>query len=271
NFVPTGIRGLAFAALAAAIVSSLASMINSTSTIFTMDIYKEFFNKEASNKKLVLVGRMAAVVALVIAISVAPMLSNLDQVFQYIQEYTGFIYPGVVVVFAMGLFWKQMTSKAALWTTIITIPIGIIIKLSMPEIPFIMRMGYVFMILCTVASVISFLDKGIKVKSPAADSDVQKLSIKSSYILMALGILCLIAGAIFSISLSHLGVESILMMGVLLLMLGIIFYTNFKIDIEDPKALKVENAKTLFTTNVGFNVGAIGIIVIVVFLYGIFW
>ncbi|PIB35777.1 sodium/glucose cotransporter [Reichenbachiella sp. 5M10] len=271
NFVPTGIRGLAFAALAAAIVSSLASMINSTSTIFTMDIYKEFFNKEASNKTLVLVGRLAAVVALVIAISVAPMLSNLDQVFQYIQEYTGFIYPGVVVVFAMGLFWKQMTSKAALWTTILTIPIGIVIKLALPEIPFIMRMGYVFMILCTIASVISFLDKGVKIQSPSADPDVKKLSMKSAYILMILGALCLLIGAVFSVSMSHLGVESILMLGVLLLMLGIIFYTNFKIDIEDPKALKLENPKTLFDTSVGFNVGALGILIIVAFLYGIFW
>lgn len=271
NFVPVGIRGLAFAALAAAIVSSLASMINSTSTIFTMDIYKEFFDKEASNKKLVTVGRLAAVVALIIAIAVAPMLRSLDQVFQYIQEYTGFIYPGVVVVFAMGLFWKQMTSKAALWTTIITIPLGIIIKLSLPEIPFIMRMGYVFMILCAVASIISFLDKGIKVKSPSADPDVEKLSIKSSYILMAIGAICLVIGALFSASMSHLGLESILMMGVFLMMIGIIFYTNFKIEIEDPKALKLENPKTLFNTSVGFNVGAIGIIGIVALLYGVFW
>ncbi|MGL1884946.1 MAG: sodium/sugar symporter [Reichenbachiella sp.] len=271
NFVPTGIRGLAFAALAAAIVSSLASMINSTSTIFTMDIYKEFFNKEASNKTLVMVGRLAAVVALIIAISVAPMLSNLDQVFQYIQEYTGFIYPGVVVVFAMGLFWKQMTSKAALWTTLITIPIGIAIKLLFPEIPFIFRMGYVFMILCAVASIISFLDKGVKITSPASDPDLNKMSIKVSYVAIALGIVCILIGLATSSSMAHLGMESIFVMASLLLMLGVIFYTNVKIDIEDPKALKLENPKTLFNTSVTFNIGAIGIIVIVAFLYGIFW
>lgn len=271
NFVPTGIRGLAFAALAAAIVSSLASMINSTSTIFTMDIYKEFFNKEASNKQLVLVGRVAAVVALIIAMGVAPMLNSLDQVFQYIQEYTGFIYPGVVVVFAMGLFWKQMTSKAALWATILTIPIGIAIKLLLPEIPFIMRMGYVFMILCVIASVISYLDKGIKIKAPAADPTLSKLSMSSAYIFAGLGVVCMVIGLVFSSAMSHLGLESIFMMGTLLLMLSIIFYTNVKIEMEDPNAMKLENPKTLFNTTVGFNIGAIGIIAIVAFLYGVFW
>lgn len=271
NFVPTGIRGLAFAALAAAIVSSLASMINSTSTIFTMDIYKEFFNQNASNKQLVLVGRAAAVIALIIAIGVAPMLNSLDQVFQYIQEYTGFIYPGAVVVFAMGLFWKQMTSKAALWTTIVTIPIGIAIKLLLPEIPFIMRMGYVFMILCVIASVISFMDKGIKIKAPKADSYLINLSIKSSYFFATLGLACMITGLLFSSAMSHIGLESIFMMGTLLVMLAIIFYTNVKIEMEDPNAMKLENPKTLFNTTVGFNIGAIGIIAIVAFLYGIFW
>src|SRR5690606_695289 len=83
NFVPEGIRGLAFAALAAAIVSSLASMINSTSTIFTMDIYKPYFNQNASNQQLVKTGRIVAVVALLIAMGVAQELSTLDQVFQY--------------------------------------------------------------------------------------------------------------------------------------------------------------------------------------------
>jgi len=102
NFVPEGIRGLAFAALAAAIVSSLASMINSTSTIFTMDIYKPYFKPQATNKQLVKTGRIVALVALALAMGVAQELSTLDQVFQYIQEYTGYIYPGVVAVFAMG-------------------------------------------------------------------------------------------------------------------------------------------------------------------------
>ncbi len=271
NFVPAGIRGLAFAALAAAIVSSLASMINSTSTIFTMDIYKEYFNNNASNLQLVRVGRSVAVVALVIAMGVAPLLRNLDQVFQYIQEYTGFIYPGVVVVFSMGLFWKQMTSKAALWTAVITIPVGIAIKLAFPDIPFIIRMGYVFMILCVVASLISFLDKGVKVNSINAETITQKGALKSSYILALAGITCFIVGLLYSSKWADWGMESIYMMGVLLTMLAIIFYTNVKIDVEDTKTLKINNPKTLFKTGIAFNLSAIGIIFLVSMLYGLFW
>lgn len=271
NFVPTGIRGLAFAALAAAIVSSLASMINSTSTIFTMDIYKEYFNQEASSKQLVKVGRWVAVIALIIAMAVAPMLNSLDQVFQYIQEYTGFIYPGVVVVFSMGLFWKQMTSKSALWTSLLTIPIGIVIKLSLPEIPFILRMGYVFILLCLIASLISFFDKGAKVKSATNIPPKNKLILNVSYFFAGIAGFCFVLGLVFGSNYEHLGIESIFMMGTLLLMMSIIFYTNIMIDVEDEKALKLENSKTLFETNTSFNLGAIGIIILVSLLYGGFW
>ena len=100
NFVPSGIRGLAFAALVAAIVSSLASMINSTSTIFSIDIYKNF-RPNSSDKSLVFIGRSVGVIAILIAGLAAPALRNLDQVFQYIQEYTGFIYPGAVCVLSL--------------------------------------------------------------------------------------------------------------------------------------------------------------------------
>lgn len=271
NFVPAGIRGLAFAALAAAIVSSLASMINSTSTIFTMDIYKEYLNRQANDGQLVLVGRIVAVVALMIAMIFAPLLNNLDQVFQYIQEYTGFIYPGVVVVFAMGLFWKQITSKAALWTAVITIPLGIAIKLMFPAIPFILRMGYVFVILCVTASVVSFLDKGVKVPS-RKDHDTSTKSVPlATYVIALLGLICLLAGLSFSKTLAHLGFESIYMMGIMLIMISIIFYTNFKMESEDKKAFRLDNAKVLFNTSVTFNVGTIGIIAIVALLYGMFW
>ncbi|WP_020530116.1 sodium/sugar symporter [Flexithrix dorotheae] len=271
NFVPPGVRGLAFAALAAAIVSSLASMINSTSTIFTMDIYKEFFNKNASNKELVKVGRIVAIVALIISTSFAPLLNNLDQVFQYIQEYTGFIYPGVVVVFAMGLFWKQMTSKAALWTAILTIPIGIGIKLLFPEIPFILRMGYVFIILCTIASVVSFLDKDIKIKTVTNYAGNSSFLVKIAFLLLGTGIICFIIGILMSTAFSHIGLESIFMMAVLFLMLGIIFYTNARLDHQDPKAIHIGDTQTLFKTTTGFNVAAIGIVATVAILYGIFW
>ncbi|MBT32794.1 MAG: sodium/glucose cotransporter [Thalassobius sp.] len=271
NFVPVGVRGLAFAALAAAIVSSLASMINSTSTIFTIDIYKEFIKPEANDKQLVMVGRIVAVVALLIALVFAPLLNSLDQVFQYIQEYTGFIYPGVVCVFSMGLFWKQITSKAALWTAAITIPIGIVFKVGFPDIPFILRMGYVFMILCVIASVISFFDKGAHVKTELPAASKQKMLVNLSYVFFIVGVVALVLGLSFSGSMAELGFEAIFMMSVMFIMLGIIFYTNAKLDFEDIKKLNIENAATLFKTDVVFNVGAIGIVAIISVLYGVFW
>ncbi|WP_299551467.1 sodium/sugar symporter [Seonamhaeicola sp.] len=128
QFLPTGLKGVAFAALAAAIVSSLASMLNSTSTIFTMDIYKQYFNKDAGDKKTVNVGRITAAIALVIAVLVAPLLDGLDQAFQYIQEYTGLVSPGILAVFLLGLFWKKTTNKAAIWGAILSIPVALALK-----------------------------------------------------------------------------------------------------------------------------------------------
>lgn len=114
NFTPTGIKGLSFAALTAAIISSLASMFNSTSTLFTMDIYKKYINKNANDKQLVNTGRIVAVSALVIAlVAVKPLLGGLDQAFQYIQEYSGFIYPGIITVFGLGLLWKRASSTVS--------------------------------------------------------------------------------------------------------------------------------------------------------------
>ena len=104
NFTPTFVKGLSFAALAAAVISSLASMFNSTSTLFTMDIYKQFINKNASETKLVNVGRMTSISALIIALlAVYPLMGGIDQAFQFIQEYSAFVYPGVVVIFGLGL------------------------------------------------------------------------------------------------------------------------------------------------------------------------
>ncbi len=130
NFIPVGLKGLILAALAAAIVSSLASMINSTSTIFTMDIYKSMFNKNAEDKQMVKVGRLTGLVALVIAMLIAPQLGSLGQVFQFIQEYTGVVSPGILAVFLMGLFYKKATNNAAIWGVILSIPIAMYFKVA---------------------------------------------------------------------------------------------------------------------------------------------
>ncbi|SDR70357.1 solute:Na+ symporter, SSS family [Polaribacter sp. KT25b] len=128
QFLPTGLKGVAFAALAAAIVSSLASMLNSTSTIFTMDIYKQYINKNATDKTTVNVGRISGAIALIIAVIIAPMLNGLDQVFQYIQEFTGMLSPGILAIFLLGLFWKKTTNNAAIWGAILSFPIALALK-----------------------------------------------------------------------------------------------------------------------------------------------
>lgn len=130
KFIPVGVKGLVLAALAAAILSSLASMLNSTATIFTMDIYKPYINKSANDKKMVTVGRITAAVALIIAVVIAPQLQNVGQVFQYIQEYTGVVSPGILAVFLAGLFWKKATNKGAIWGVLASIPIALYFKVG---------------------------------------------------------------------------------------------------------------------------------------------
>ena len=146
QFIPVGIKGLVLAALVAAIVSSLASMLNSTSTIFTMDIYKPYLNKKAGQQTLVRVGRITAFVALIIAIIVAPLLGNIPQMFQYIQEYTGLVSPGILAVFIMGLFWKKTTNKAAIWGATLSIIVAFLLKLPAVDLPWMDQMLYTMLI-----------------------------------------------------------------------------------------------------------------------------
>lgn len=140
QLLPSGMKGIAFAALTAAIVSSLASMLNSTSTIFTMDIYKTYFNREANDKQTVRTGRITAAVALVIACVMAPLLGGIDQAFQFIQEYTGVVSPGILAVFILGLFWKKTTNGAAVFGVLLSIPIALSLKF-LTDLPFLHQMG----------------------------------------------------------------------------------------------------------------------------------
>jgi len=159
NIVPAGIKGLIFAALIAAIVSSFSAIINSTSTIFTMDLYKPYMNPKASEKRLVAVGRISGVVAMAIAVLVAPLLGSIDQAFQFIQEYTGMISPGITAIFVFGMFWKRTTSTAALWGTILSIPVSAAIKFLIPGMPFLDQMMLTFLAISLVIIIISILDK----------------------------------------------------------------------------------------------------------------
>ncbi len=155
--LPTGILGLVFAALIAAVIASLGSKINSIATIFTMDLYRSV-RPETSQHNLVRIGRIAAVTGLVIAIfSARPLLGSFDQAFQYIQEFTGFFTPGICVIFLLGMFWERTTASAALVAAIASAVLSLVFKLALPEVPFMNRVGYVFLLCFGIAIVLSLL------------------------------------------------------------------------------------------------------------------
>ena len=162
NLLPAGLKGVAFAALTAAIVASLAGKANSISTIFSLDIYQKYFNKTSSEKNLVGVGRWAVIISMLIAAIITPALKSLDQAYQFIQEYVGFFSPGVLAIFLLGMFWKKTTNAAALTGAILTVPIAIILKFlpvwtkgDFPNLPFLDRMFITFIFISLLMIVIS--------------------------------------------------------------------------------------------------------------------
>lgn len=170
RFIPVGFQGLVLAALTAAIVSSLASMLNSTSTIFTMDIYKPYIGKNASEKKLVTIGRITAAIALAIAVVLSPIMGNIPQMFQYIQEYTGLVSPGILAIFLMGLFWKKTTNKAAIIGALSSIVVAFALKSTIVDLPWMDQMFYTMLI--TMAIVF-----GISLTTSEEDDDPKGLKL----------------------------------------------------------------------------------------------
>ena len=145
SLLPNGLLGLTFAALIAAIVSSLASMSNSISTIFTMDIYRYFKGGEDNQSSLIKVGRYTVIVSLLIATLIAkPLLGSFESIFQYIQNFTGYFSPGIVVIFLVALFWKKATTLSVLVAAILSVVMSVFIQALFPEFPYIHRMGAVF-------------------------------------------------------------------------------------------------------------------------------
>ena len=286
NFTPVGVKGLTFAALAAAIISSLASMLNSTSTLFTMDIYKKYINKGADDRRLVNVGRITSLTALVIAlIAVKPLLGSLDQAFQYIQEYSGFIYPGIIVVFGLGLLWKRSSARAAVWSAIIVIPLGILFKVFLGGVPFQLRAGYIFIILVTFHIIMSLIDKKVVDAEELKEED-KKSMIKWACILGCAGLFFILAAAVVTIwgaclpasatpdnnfiaYLNDIGFQAFYFFGTLVGIQAVWLYSNTFDKKKDPKALPID--LSLFHTSKGYNWGALAICVIVAALYVILW
>ena len=159
--VPEGLRGLVFAALIAAIVSSLASMMNSISTIFTMDIYRDLIAPDRAEAHYVTIGRLTSAIAIVIAVILArPFLGGMESAFQAIQEYTGFIAPGIVSVFLLGMFWKGCNAQGAFAMLTVSVVANIALKFITPDLAFVIRIWIVFLSCLVVGYVASNLNKG---------------------------------------------------------------------------------------------------------------
>ena len=204
NLLPVGLKGLAFAALTAAIVASLAGKANSIATIFTLDIYKKAINKDASERRLVILGRASVVVSMILAVLLSllvgeKLMGEGKQGFQYIQEYTGFVSPGIFAMFILGFFWRRTTSNAALFATIGGFAFSLLLKVlprlmdlsflepfnfaklnaeGVYEIPFLDRMGFVFLFCVLGMSIITNIEnrKGVKPNGLEVDKSMFRMS-----------------------------------------------------------------------------------------------
>lgn len=205
NLLPAGLKGVAFAALTAAIVASLAGKANSISTIFSLDIYKKYLNKTASEKKMVRVGRIAVVIAMVIAAIVTPALRSLDQAYQFIQEYVGFISPGVLAIFLLGFYLKRTTAAAALTGALLTIPLSTVLKFlpvwthgAFPDYPFLDRMGIDFVVITIVMIIISLCSAKQPDDSHVLEVDASMFRVSRSFTVGAI-IICGVLTALYTI------------------------------------------------------------------------
>ena len=213
NLLPAGLKGLSFAALTAAIVASLAGKANSIATIFTLDIYKKAINPEASETKLVNIGKITVVVTMILGVIIAPHLGIEKGGFKYIQEYTGFVSPGIFAMFLLGFFWKKATSNAALFATIAGFIMSCILKFlpgwmdlsflypagfAVPnasgvyEIPFLDRMGFVFIFCIIGMYIISMIENSKGERAHGLEVDTKMFKTHPSFTvgsLLILGIL----------------------------------------------------------------------------------
>jgi solute:Na+ symporter, SSS family len=220
NLLPAGLKGLAFAALTAAIVASLAGKANSISTIFTLDVYKKKLRPDADEKTMVQVGKITVIVAMIIAVIIAPLM-GIDKKggFQYIQEYTGFVSPGIFAMFILGFFWKKTTSNAALFATVGGFAFSLFFKFlpgimdlsfleqfgfakanaeGIFEIPFLDRMGFVFLICVIGMGLISVVENRNGVKAKGLEIDRSMFKLNPSFAVGAL-IVCGVIAALYTV------------------------------------------------------------------------
>ncbi|PRD56531.1 sodium/sugar symporter [Sphingobacterium gobiense] len=219
NLLPSGLKGLSFAALTAAVVASLAGKANSVATIFSLDIYQKVFNKTASERQLVNTGKITIIVSMILAVLIAPHL-GIDKKggFQYIQEYTGFVSPGIFAMFILGFFWRKTTSNAALFATIGGFLLSVFFKFlpnfadlsflnstgfavinpasGLYEIPFIDRMGFVFVICIIGMYIISKIENARGVVPNGLEVDTKMFKAHPGFVVGAL-LVTLITAALY--------------------------------------------------------------------------
>ncbi len=205
NLLPAGLKGIAFAALTAAIVASLAGKANSISTIFSLDIYQKYFNKQASDKKLVRIGRWAVIIAMLVAAIVTPALRSLDQAYQFIQEYVGFVSPGVLAIFLLGFFWKPTTAQAATAGALLTIPVSTVLKFlpywtngAFPDFPFLDRMSVTFGFIVVTMVIISKLNPKKKHDVHVIEIDTSMFRVSTGFVIGSI-IICGILAALYTV------------------------------------------------------------------------
>jgi len=224
NLLPNYLKGLSFAALTAAIVASLAGKANSIATIFTLDIYKKAIKVDATEKNLVNTGKIAVVVAMVLGVLLSFVIGDMlmgegKQGFQYIQEYTGFVSPGIFAMFILGFFWKKATSNAALFATVGGLIFAIIFKFlpywtnlsflspfgysklnadGVYEIPFMDRMGFVFVICIVGMYIISMIENARGVLTNGLEVDASMFKPNKSFAIGAI-IICVILTVLYTI------------------------------------------------------------------------
>lgn len=261
NFVQTGFKGLVLAALVAAIGSSVSSMVNSASTIFTLDIYKNLFSPNENDEHYVRIGRLSSAGALLLGALIAPALSSLGQVFQYIQEYTGFISPGVVAVFLFGMFWKRATANAALVAVVGSIPLSWAMQAFFPEVPFLVRMALTFVILSGAIVIISvFENKSSAVKRAKEIPFILGLCLSIVLISVPAGVRIL-AGDIETSN-----IFGILILGLSAIVFALLFTENKE---DDKKGIELNTA--LFKTDGVFNLSAAFVCFVLVVVYYGLW
>ncbi|MCU0336759.1 MAG: sodium/solute symporter [Sediminibacterium sp.] len=215
GFLPTGLKGLTLAALTAAIVASLASKANSISTIYTLDIYKKYFNKEATEQKQVWMGRVVIVVSILFAILInwKDLLGIGDRGgFEFIQKYTGYVSPVIFAVFLLGFFWKRTTARAALVGIVVGTILSIVFDKVLPlngqyetwlytaypdhkgvyTIPFLVQMGWVFFFTCLVMIIASLLDKNLASRSNTMEIDPSMFKVEPRNLILIVIILVLV-------------------------------------------------------------------------------